>query len=151
MTTPWLPRKVQDFSEQLQGLVNKAELIITRTTPGKAGEPTQEALDFLSQQIITPAKDELAKGPVSEDTYQEYVNKYKEYLAMPVTSLLNDYSEDYYYQIRNAQLTDYYAAVNSSNQIVRSGNSLNDENLWFIKKNNDGSIKIFNKKTQKQA
>lgn len=147
----WKLVEVQDFSNQLQGLVNKAELIITRTTPGEAGEPTQEALDFLSQQIITPAKDELAKGPVSEDTYQEYVNRYKEYLAMPVTSLLNDYSEDYYYQIRNAQLTDYYAAVNSSNQIVRSGNSLNDENLWFIKKNNDGSIKIFNKKTQKQA
>lgn len=147
----WKLVEVQDFSNQLEGLVNKAELIITRTTPGEAGEPTQEALNYLSQQIITPAKEELTQGPVSEETYQAYVNKYKEYLAMPVTSLLNDYSEDYYYQIRNAQLTDYYAAVNSSNQIVRSGNSLNDENLWYIKKNNDGTLKIFNKKTQKQA
>lgn len=147
----WKLVEVQDFSIQLQGLVKKAELTIIRSTPNEPGEPTQEALDYLQKELIEAAQKEQDQGPVTEDTYKKYVEIYKKYLAMPVTSLINMLSEDIYYQIRNAQLTDYYAGVNNSNQIIRSDNSINDKNLWFIKKNPNGSISIFNKYTKKPA
>ncbi len=147
----WRIREITDYSAQLQGLVNKATRIIAEATPGETGQPTHEAVDFLQNSVLTPASAAISQGNVSNETYNYYVNLYRTYTEMPVTSVLSGLSEDYYYLIRNAYHAGKYAIGNASNQVVPADAGTTDFYKWQIKKNADGTVSLINKGTGTSA
>lgn len=148
----WYLVEVTDFAAQLQGLCNKCELILLTAEPGKMGEPTESALDYLKDEVLTPAKAVIETGNVSESIYQEYVERYNAFLLMERTSALDVLSEEYFYRIRNVWFNNYYATGNASTKRVEPKvKSESDNQLWFIRKNDDGTVSFFNKATKTGA
>ena len=82
----------------------------------KRGEPTADALDFLANEVVTPAAAAVKEGNVTQEVYTKYLDLYAEFMAMPRTSAAEGLDEGYYYRIRNAYFTNYYAAVNAFGQ-----------------------------------
>ena len=147
----WFIVEVTDFTAQLQGLVKKANHLILTANPGKANEPTEEALEFLTESLITPAKAALAEGAVSEATYKQFFDIYAQFLAMPRLSAIDALKEDVYYKVRNAWFTNYYAKADASGNIAPATSGDGDGYLWQVKKNADGTIELINKLTKKAA
>lgn len=148
----WYIEEITDFTAQLQGLCKKCELIIVRSTPGDVGQPTNEALDFLQNSIITPAQAAIEAGSVSEETYNIYVALYNQFLLMPRSSIADTIDTNIYYYIRSAYFTNYYAALNSSNnQVSPKTKGTTDNYLWNFVKNSDGTVYIYNKANGKAA
>lgn len=146
----WYLREVNDFTAQLQGLVKKCQWLILVATPGEIGQPSAEAVKFLAEQLITPASAVVEQGGVTEEVYNEYVSIYKQYLNYEKASISSQISEEYYYRIRNAypDFNSYLAAVNTSNnEVTPKTSSMDDNFLWRFEKNDDGTVKIFNKAT----
>ena len=142
----WRIVEVVDFTAQLAGLVKKCELIIIRSNPDEMGQPTQEAIDFLQNSVITPAKATVEEGGVTEQQYNAYVALYNQFQMMPRKSFADTIDTTVYYYIRNGHFTNYYAAVNTSNNVVAPlAKSTADNFLWQIVKNVDGTVKIYNK------
>ncbi len=148
----WTIVEVTDFTAQLQGLVNKCESILRDARPGEMEQPTTEALAFLREQVLNPAKEAL-KGNVDKSVYDDYSELYAQYLAIPRTSVLDAISEDHYYRIQNAYFTNYYAEANSSTGVVtpKTLNTENDGQLWCFVKGENGKVRIINKATGKAA
>ena len=148
----WTLVEVEDFSAQLQGIVNKCEIIILTTLPGEMGNYTQEALEFAEQSIILPAKKALADGAISKEVYNEFVALYNQFIQMPKVSISQSLSEECYYYIRNVWF-GRYAMYNNSIKAVGLASSKNDSDnyLWRIKKNPDGTVGIYSKKTETGA
>jgi hypothetical protein len=148
----WKIVEVTDFTAQLAGLVKKCEIIILTAKPGKMGEATQEALDYLQNNVITPASDAVEAGAVTEQQYNAYVALYNQFQMMPRTSLADSLDATTYYYIRNGYFTDKYAALNTSNnQVEPKAKGTSDNYLWNIVKNNDGTVYIYNKANDKCA
>lgn len=148
----WYLVEVIDYTAWLQGLCNKCNLILLTAEPGKVGEPTESALDYLQNEVLTPAKAAIESGNVSEETYREYMERYNAFLLMERTSALDDLSEEYFYRIRNVWFSNYYATGNASAKRVEpKAKSDNDNQLWFIRKNDDGTVCFFNKATKTGA
>lgn len=143
----WRIREITDYTSQLQGLVRKAARIIAEARPGETGQPTQEAVDYLQNSVLTPATATVSEGNVSQQAYNHYVELYRAYTQMPVTSVISGLSEEYYYLIRNAYHTGKYAAGNTSNQVVPADAGNTDYYKWQIKKNSDGTVRLINKGT----
>lgn len=144
----WKLVEVKDFTKQFLGLVSKCEKIYFYTAkPGKVGHYTQEALDFLMGNIIEPANMLLSMMDIiSEETYNKYVELYYEFQMMPRTSALDVLDLGQYYYIRNAYFTNYYAAMNRSTKRVEpKSKSTSDNYLWSFDRNDDGSVRIYNK------
>lgn len=137
-----------DFKEWLEGLCHKCELTLLTACPEKAGEPSQAALDFLSESIILPAREAL-KGTVDEACYQSFLDLYNQFLAMPRASFLDTLSEGIYYRIQNAYFTEKYAAANASSGKVEPASlaETSDAQLWRIEKQADGTARLVNKAT----
>ena len=148
----WKLVEITDFSAQLQGLVNKCELILLTAKPNEMGNYTQEALDFGEQSIIIPAQSALAEGVVTEEKYNEFLALYNQLMQMPKVSISQSLSEECYYYIRNVWF-GRYANYNSSDKSIgiSSSKGSTDNYLWRIKKNTDGTVVIYNKKTQTGA
>ena len=146
----WYIVEITDFTAQLQGLCNKCELIAKKAAPGNIGEPSAEAIEFLVQSIIEPAKAALSNGNISEETYNIYVALYNQYLAMPRTNITDAIREDVYYYIRNCHFTNYYAAC-TSNRVEPRTKGSGDAYLWSIRKNDDGTVNIYSKLNGKSA
>ncbi len=141
----WRIVEVTDYKTFLQRLCDKCDRIIATAKVGEYGEPSQEAVDFLTNSVLTPAR-ELLGGTVSEEQYMTYANLYQQFLDMPRASLLDAISEQYYYRIRNAYFTDRFACLNASTKNVEPKTSGTTDNyLWAFKKNADGTVSIFNK------
>ena len=148
----WRIEEVSDFTAQLAGLVKKCELILLTAKPNKIGEPTEAALEYLQNNVITPAKTTIEAGAVTEEQYNAYVALYHQFQMMPRASLAENLDENVYYYIRNGYFTSKYAAVNTSNnQVVPKDKATGDEFLWRFGKNNDGSIYIYNKANNQAA
>ena len=148
----WRIVEVTDFTAQLAGLVKKCELIILTAKPGKMGEATQEALDYLQNSVVTPASEVVEAGNVTEQQYNAYVALYNQFQMMPRTSLADSLDTTAYYYIRNGYFTDKYAALNTSNSRVEpKAKGTGDNYLWSIVKNNDGTVYIYNKANGKSA
>ena len=148
----WRIVEVTDFTAQLAGLVKKCELIILTAKPGKMGEATQEALDYLQNSVVTPASEVVEAGNVTEQQYNAYVALYNQFQMMPRTSLADSLDTTVYYYIRNGYFTDKYAALNTSNsQVEPKAKGTGDNYLWSIVKNNDGTVYIYNKANGKSA
>ncbi len=147
----WYIVEVSDYTAQLQGLYNKCERIIEKAVPGSIGEPTVEALDFLKNSIIAPAKALLEQGNISQEAYNIYVALYNQFLQMPRTDIIDALREDIYYYIRNAYFKNYYAVCSSSGRVEPKTKSNSNGYLWSIRKNDDGTVSIYSKLNGKSA
>lgn len=137
----WYLEEVTDFTAQLNGLVKKANRIVAESNPGAMGEPTEEAIALLSNDLITPATAAVAAGSVSEAAYKQYQEVYAQYLAMPRVSPISGIDESYYYYIRNAYFDTYYAEAQADGTIAPRTKGEGDSFLWqFVKKGDKVSI-----------
>lgn len=146
----WYLEEVTDFTAQLNGLVKKANRIVAESNPGAMGEPTEEAIALLSNDLITPATAAVAAGSVSEAAYKQYQEVYAQYLAMPRVSPVSGIDESYYYYIRNAFFDTYYAEAQADGTIAPRTKGEGDSFLWqFVKKGD--KVSIISKLTGKPA
>lgn len=146
----WYLEEVTDFTAQLNGLVKKANRIVAESNPGAMGEPTEEAIALLSNDLITPATATVAAGSVSEAAYKQYQEVYAQYLAMPRVSPISGIDESYYYYIRNAYFDTYYAEAQADGTIAPRTKGEGDSFLWqFVKKGD--KVSIISKLTGKLA
>ena len=142
----WKIIEVVDFTAQLAGLVEKCELIILTAKPGKMGQPSEEALEYLQNSVITPATQAIADGGVTEEQYNAYVALYHQFQMMPRTSIADVLDLNVYYYIRNGYFTDKYAALNTEeNRVEPKAKGETDNYLWSFIKNIDGTVRIYNK------
>ena len=142
----WKIVEVEDFTAQLAGLVNKCELITLTAKPGKVGQPSEAALEYLQNSVINPASQAVADGGVTEEQYNAYVALYHQFQMMPRTSMADALDLGAYYYIRNGYFTDKYAAMNrSTKKIEPKTKSTADNYLWSFTKNVDGTVRIYNK------
>ena len=148
----WKIVEVTDFSKQLEGLVYKCEIILLTAKPGQLGHYTQEALDFLQESLIVPAKADLEQGIVNEEKYNTYLSVYEQFTQMPKVSISLSLREDRYYHIYNVWFGRYANYNSSSKNIALStSKSTQDKALWRFKKNADGTVKIYNKASDTSA
>lgn len=146
----WYLEEVTDFTAQLNGLVKKANRIVAESNPGAMGEPTEEAIALLSNDLIAPATAAVAAGSVSEAAYKQYQEVYAQYLAMPHVSPISGIDESYYYYIRNAFFDTYYAEAQADGTIAPRTKGEGDSFLWqFVKKGD--KVSIISKLTGKPA
>ena len=146
----WFLEEVTDFTAQLNGLVKKANRIVDESNPGAMGEPTEEAIALLSNDLIAPATAAVAAGSVSEAAYKQYQEVYAQYLAMPRVSPISGIDESYYYYIRNAYFDTYYAEAQADGTIAPRTKGEGDSFLWqFVKKGD--KVSIISKLTGKPA
>lgn len=146
----WYLEEVTDFTAQLNGLVKKANRIVAESNPGAMGEPTEEAIALLSNDLIAPATAAVAAGSVSEAAYKQYQEVYAQYLAMPRVSPISGIDESYYYYIRNAFFDTYYAEAQVDGTIAPRTKGEGDSFLWqFVKKGD--KVSIISKLTGKPA
>ena len=146
----WYLEEVTDFTAQLNGLVKKANRVVAESNPGAMGEPTEEAIALLSNDLITPATAAVAAGSVSEAAYKQYQEVYAQYLAMPRVSPISGIDESYYYYIRNAFFDTYYAEAQADGTIAPRTKGEGDSFLWqFVKKGD--KVSIISKLTGKPA
>lgn len=146
----WYLEEVTDFTAQLNGLVKKANRIVAESNPGAMGEPTEEAIALLSNDLIAPATAAVAAGSVSEAAYKQYQEVYAQYLAMPRVSPVSGIDESYYYYIRNAFFDTYYAEAQADGTIAPRTKGDGDSFLWqFVKKGD--KVSIISKLTGKPA
>lgn len=146
----WYLEEVTDFTAQLNGLVKKANRIVAESNPGAMGEPTEEAIALLSNDLIAPATAAVAAGSVSEAAYKQYQEVYAQYLAMPRVSPISGIDESYYYYIRNAFFDSYYAEAQADGTIAPRTKGEGDSFLWqFVKKGD--KVSIISKLTGKPA
>ena len=143
----WRIEEVTDYTVWLQGLVDKCELIILTAKPGEAAQPTGEAIDFLKNEVITPAKETLAMGNVSEEQYKAYMALYLQFQQMERTGIAQSLSEDYYYYLRNVWFGKYAAYSNASQMVAPMDKADGDHFLWSIVKRPGGAIYLINKAT----
>lgn len=144
----WRIEEVTDYTQWLQGLVDKCELIILTAKPGEMNQPTEEALAFLQKEVIDAGKKTLEAGAVSEEQYNAYMALYQQFQLMERTGIAQSLSEEYYYYIRNVWFSNKYAAYNSSSQIVAPMDKGNgDHFLWSIVKRPGGAVYLINKAT----
>lgn len=146
----WYLEEVTDFTAQLNGLIKKANRIVAESNPGAMGEPTEEAIALLSNDLIAPATAAVAAGSVSEAAYKQYQEVYAQYLAMPRVSPISGIDESYYYYIRNAFFDTYYAEAQADGTIAPRTKGEGDSFLWqFVKKGD--KVSIISKLTGKPA
>ena len=146
----WRIEEITDYSLWLQKLVEKCEVTIETADPTRMGQPTEASLQFLHEKIVVPGKNALGDGEISREKYFDFVALYKEFQDMEKTTAADVIDSDYYYIIRNAYFTDYYASADG--EIVRPKNYADaDEFKWMMKKNADGTFIIENKATATAA
>ena len=143
----WKIVEVNDFTAQLQGLVNKCEIILLTAKPGAMNQPTQEALDYLQSTVVAPAKETLEGGEVTEAQYNAYVALYNQFQMMEKTGVAQSLSEDCYYYIYNVWFGKYAAYNKTSKNVAPRAKGTGDEFLWSIVKNSNGTVYIYNKAT----
>lgn len=149
----WRIVEVTDFTAQLQGLLNKANRLLSDSRPGEVGEPTAAALEFLRSSVVSPATADVAAGSVSRQTFEHYTELYKQFCQMERTSVLDALSSDYYYQIQNGYFTQQYACGDGAAKMVYSKTLVpnNDAYLWTVEKQANGTVRLRNKLTNTYA
>ena len=144
----WRIEEVTDYTAWLQGMVDKCELILLTARPGETGQPTKEALEYLKDDVLSLAQTTLAKGTVSEEEYEACVAKYLQFQQMERTGIVQSLSEEYYYHLCNVWFGKYAAYNNSSKTVVHQASKSNNDNyLWRIVKQPEGTIHLINKAT----
>lgn len=144
----WRLVEVTDFRAFLQSLVDKCGRLLETAAPGEAGQPTQEAFDFLRNSVMQPAEEALA-ATVTKEVYEQYALLYQQFLDMPRASYADNLREDCHYYISNAYHTSKYARADvASAKVVPADLSAgNDTFRWRFQKNKNGTVSIINKST----
>ena len=145
----WRIVEINDYHTWLEKLLDKCLIIQAEATPGAVGQPTEEAMRLLTNDIIAPARECLAHDTVTQDEYLRFSELYQKFLGMTV-AVLDGYDLSYYYLIRNAYHNDYYAVANTAgNGVVHNklSGERDDTFLWAFQLNDDGTVSISNKKT----
>ncbi len=147
----WRVVEVTDYKAFLEALCKKCERIVETARPGELEQPTAEAIAFLSNSVIVPARAALETGKVTKDVYMVYADLYQQYVNMPRTSALSSISEGVYYLIQNAYFTDYYAQAAAGGGVLQPKklNASNKYQLWRFVKNEDNTVQIINKGTSR--
>ena len=146
----WRIVEVKDYRHWLQQLVDKAERLVAESNSHAIGQPTEEALQFLSSDVLTPARKYLAQEEVSREEYLSIVKLYAQFRDMKVNVVTDFIDTSHYYLIRNGYYYTNYAAANDGN-IVAETNENDDALRWYFVINEDGTVSIYNKKTNTPA
>lgn len=148
----WYLVEVNDFRKQLEGLIYKSNRIAETPLTGEIGEPTQEAVDFLKENVVIPGNRILSENePVTEEIFTKYMLLYNEFQAMPKKTLLSTISEEYYYRIQNAHFSDKYAFATTENVVPQNIDQTQDGFLWYFKKIDNDKVMVYSKVTQQPA
>ena len=148
----WRIEEVTDYGLWMEKIVEKAERILEESEPGAIGQPTEEAIAFLETDVLAKAREKLSQGSVTQQDYLDIAEKFAQFKAIPLTSVLSQMDLDYYYLIRNAYFDTYYATVNpNTNGVLPKTFTDNDNFRWHISKNDDGTVLIINKTTETAA
>ncbi|MBR1838480.1 MAG: beta-N-acetylhexosaminidase [Bacteroidaceae bacterium] len=136
----WYLEEVTDFTAETEGLVRRASKWLAQDA-GEDGQPTDEALALLRNEVYTPAQQALATGYVSETTYNALVEAYNAFLAIPLKSYSEEIDERYFYYIKNVWHGGY-AVANLSTQKVSAGSRNATTALWAVFRHADGTVSI---------
>ena len=148
----WRIEAVDDYHDWLQKLLDKAEHILATADPHQYGQPTEAALQYLTDEVIAPIRQRLAQPQVSQQDYLDMVASYDTFWTKGTTSIADAISQEHYYLIRNAYFTGYYAAANASGKGIEPKNSAEgDACRWALVKNDNGTFGIRNKQTGSMA
>ena len=144
----WRIEEVTDYTQWLEGLVDKCRIIALTARPGEANQPTEEALAFLAEEVTDPATDALEEGDVTKEQYDAYMAKYLQFQQMERTGFAQSLDEGYYYYLRNVWFGKY-AAYNSNSKTVvhQASKGTGDSYLWRVVKQTDGTVYLINKAT----
>ena len=144
----WRIEEVTDYTQWLEGLVDKCRIIALTARPGEANQPTEEALAFLAEEVTDPATDALEEGDVTKAQYDAYMAKYLQFQQMERTGFAQSLDEGYYYYLRNVWFGKY-AAYNSNSKTVvhQASKGTGDSYLWRVVKQTDGTVYLINKAT----
>ena len=145
----WRIEEVTDYTVWLEGLVDKCELILLTTVLGEAGQPTEEALEFLRTEVLAPATTDVNAGNVTEEQYDAHVAKYLQFQQMERTGYAQSLVEDYYYYLHNVWFDKYATSSGSSVKFAEKGNG--DRYLWRVVKQPQGTVYLINKATNTAA
>ena len=144
----WRIEEITDYRPWLVKIVEKAERILEESNPGAIGQPTEEAIAFLGTEVIGKAHEILSQETVSQQDYLDIAEKYAQFLSMETVSVLNQMDLSRYYRIRNVYFDTHYAAVNpNTNGVLPKTLIENDNYLWSLTKNDDGTVFIISKAT----
>ena len=146
----WRIEEVTDYSLWLQKLVEKSELIIETAEPHEIGQPTEEALQFLREKVVDSGRNALNEGGVNRETYLAIVALYEEFQKMEKTTVEDAIDEGYYYHIRNAYFTDYYACADAD-AVLPKKFADEDAYKWSFTKNADKTFYISSKTSENRA
>lgn len=145
----WRIVEITDYRYWLTQLLEKAERQYDELSDRP--EVVKETLDFLAQ-IVDDARQLLSQDEVSQQEYVDLAQRYAQYLTMSEVDPYYTIDTSYYYNIRNAYFTNYYAAANTSgNGILPKSFSSDNRFKWYFVKNDDGTVRIVNKQTQTSA
>ena len=145
----WRIEEVTDYGLWLQKLVEKSELIIETANPHEIGQPTEEALQFLREKVVDSGRNAL-NGTVSRETYLAFVALYEQFQKMEKTTVEDAIDEGYYYHIRNAYFTDYYACADAD-AVLPKKFADEDAYKWSFTKNADKTFYISSKTSENRA
>lgn len=147
----WRIEEVTDYRQWLERLVEKMERIYEENDTEDASVIAKEKNRFLADEVIAPAKERLTLDEVSRQDYLDIVALYQQYIERSINALdLIDPS--YYYLIHNVHFTKYYAAANpNTNGILPKSLTTDDTFRWYFVVNEDGTVNIFNKRTNTAA
>lgn len=145
----WRLVEITDFTEWLYSLLTKCEREVENWKPDAFGYRSQEAIDYLNNEVIAAIAERLKENKqVSREEYETFVALYEKYLEMPKSALSDFIDEGCYYYLQNCYFTTSYAytANATSNGNINVGNySTDDKYRWYFIKNDDGTVIIRNK------
>lgn len=144
----WRLEEVSDYRLFLKKLVIKCQREVDSAQPTQYGQPSIDALEFLTNKVITPASAIVddASISVNKQTYMEFADFYDQFCNMPRTSLLDSFDEDVYYRIRNVYFNTNVARLNNAGLYVTPSTTIDgDAALWQIVKLPNGKICLINK------
>ena len=143
-----------DFRVMLNGLLTRCNNTLADAQPDVPGQPSRVAVAFLTD-VVKRIKATLAQpGEVTQQTYNDYLALYDQYLRYPRTTPIEALDQNYLYVIRNAYYDDYVARLDASGNIypskVVSGATIPSNALWYVVKAHN-AIYIISKVGDKAA
>ena len=144
----WRIEEVTDYTAWLQGLVDKCKLILLTANPNEANQPTEEALGYLEDVVVTPAVKTLAEGAVTKAQYDAYVALYLQFQQMGRTGIAQTLDDGCYYYLRNVWFGKYAAYDSNRGTVVhQTSKGEGDNYLWSVVKRPGGAVYLYNKAT----
>ncbi len=142
----WRITEVDNYADYLKSMLARCEEIVSTAKPGEDGQHTQEAIDYLTENFLAPARDAV-NGVVSQEVYQQLASIYDTFMAMPrYNAAFEAIDEAYLYKIRNIYFPEQYAYATATKVLPGTGNG--NDYYWVICKNDDGTITLYNKSTK---